>query len=62
MTHASPERPTPQVLQETYDAPHHGRVEDVWDTLGRVGFVLVSLVFVLAVFFYAGWLFLANNT
>ena len=64
MSHASHEpgpHDGPAVLHESYDAPHHGRTEDAWDTVARVSFVLFAAVFVAAIFYYCGVLFLAAN-
>ena len=51
------DRPSPGVLQETYDVPHTGRAEDVWDVLARVALSVGTVVFLAAIVWWAVVLF-----
>ena len=61
MADRTEDRPT-SVLDEPYDAPHHGRVEDIWDALARGLLIVVTLAFLGAVIWWAVVLFIQATT
>jgi hypothetical protein len=62
MADRTEDRPTSAVLDEPYDAPHHGRAEDVWDALARGLLILVTIVFLAAVTWWAVVLFMSATS
>ena len=58
MADRTEDRPTSVVLDEPYDAPHHGRAEDIWDLLSRGLLLVVTVVFLAALLWWAVVLFI----